>query len=89
MAVGMRDEGSGMKRIRLSTLMLVIVIAALCLTVMVQQVQAKRREAQLAQVVAELHEYKASVNVFREQIYKLNTKLANQQQANAGGEQEK
>jgi hypothetical protein len=36
-----------MRRIRLSTLMLLIVIAALAVTVVMQQVRAARREAEL------------------------------------------
>jgi hypothetical protein len=42
-----------MKRFRLSTLMLLIVIAALCVALVVQQRQASRREAELRVRMAE------------------------------------
>jgi hypothetical protein len=42
-----------MKRFQLSTLMLLIVIAALCVALVVQQRQASRREAELRVRMAE------------------------------------
>jgi hypothetical protein len=57
-----------MKRFRLSTLMLLIVIAALCVALVVQQQRASRREAELqsrldaAQIEADLRIERTGVN---------------------------
>jgi hypothetical protein len=43
----MFERGDAMRRFRLSTLMLLIVIAALCVALVVQERRAARREAEL------------------------------------------
>jgi hypothetical protein len=52
-----------MKQVRLSTLMLLIVIAALCVTLVVQHRQATRREAELR---LQLHQAKVEADLLIE-----------------------
>lgn len=68
-----------MRRLRLSTLLLLIVIAALSITLVVQERQAARREAELQARLADSWELSLDQRKIAEMIVRLQRMLAKQQ----------